>query len=90
MSWFFNVDVNFTDEYLLTGDLDPLDRQEGFEKINVRTGIRGDSWELMLYGKNITDEETASGGFDVPLLAGTHAIYTDPGEIFGARFSYSF
>ena len=90
MAWFFNVDVNFTDEYLLTGDLDPLDRQEGFEKINVRTGIRGDSWELMFYGKNITDEETASGGFDVPLLAGTHAIYTDPGDVFGARFSYGF
>ena len=83
-------DINFTDGYLLAGDLDPIDFQDGFEKINVRLGIRSDNWEFMLYGKNITDEETASGGFDVPLLTGAHAIYTDPGAIFGGRISYSF
>jgi len=89
-SWFLNADINFTDSYLLTGDLDPLDRQDGFEKVNVRTGFRSDNWEVMLYGKNVTDELTASGGFDTPLLSGAHSIYTDPGEIFGARVSYSF
>lgn len=29
-------------------------------------------------------------GFDVPLLSGSHAIYTDPGAIYGARVSYKF
>lgn len=88
--WFMNVDINFTDGYLLSGDNDPLDSQDGFEKINVRTGIRGDNWELTLYGKNITDELTASGGFDIPLASGAHAKYVDAGEIYGARFSYNF
>ncbi|NND00945.1 MAG: TonB-dependent receptor, partial [Gammaproteobacteria bacterium] len=87
---FVSGDINFTDDYFLAGDLDPLDIQQGFEKINVRLGIRSESWEVMLYGKNITDEETASGGFDIPLLTGSHAIYTDPGEIYGVRASYSF
>jgi len=89
-SWFINADLNFTDDFLLTGDLDPLDRQDGFEKINLRTGFRSENWEVMFFGKNITDELTASGGFDTPLLSGAHSIYTDPGEIFGARVSYSF
>lgn len=88
--FFMSGDINFTDGYLLAGDLDPIDFQDGFEKINVRLGIRSDNWEFMLYGKNITDEETASGGFDVPLLTGAHAVYTDPGAIFGGRISYSF
>ena len=88
--WFFNVDINFTDDYLLAGDSDPLDAQDGFEKINVRTGFRSENWEFMLYGKNITDELTGSGGFDIPLAAGAHAQYTDQGEIYGARFSYNF
>ncbi|NND83365.1 MAG: TonB-dependent receptor [Gammaproteobacteria bacterium] len=90
MEWFFAADVNFTDGYLLTGDLDPLDFQDSFQKLNVRAGMRGENWEFMVFGRNITDEETAAGGFDVPLLSGGHAIYTDPGEIYGARISYSF
>lgn len=88
--FFLSSDVNFTDRFDTTGDLDPLDFQDGFEKINLRFGLRSDAWEVMVYGKNITDEETASGGFDIPLLTGSHAIYTDPGSVFGARVTYNF
>jgi len=88
--FFLSGDINFTDSYFLAGDLDPLDVQDGFEKINLRAGLRSENWEFMVYGKNVTDEETASGGFDIPLLTGSHAIYTDPGAIYGARVSYNF
>ncbi len=88
--FFLSSDLNFTDKFSTTGDLDPIDFQEAFEKINVRAGIRSDNWEFMLYGKNVTDEETASGGFDIPLLTGSHAIYTDEGAIYGARVSFNF
>jgi hypothetical protein len=84
------MDINFTDSFFMTGDLDPIDEQVGFEKINLRAGIRGDNWDLMFYGRNITDEITASGAFDVPLAAGSHARYMESGELYGARFSYSF
>lgn len=89
-NFFASADVNFTDSYLLAADLDPLDSQDGFEKIDVRFGFRNDNWEVLFFGKNITDELTASGGFDTPLLSGGHSIYTDPGEIYGARVSYKF
>ena len=88
--WFAGVDVNFTDGFFLTGDLDPIDYQSGFEKVNVRVGLRGENWDLMLYGRNITDEITASGAADVPLADGSHWRYMGQGETWGARVSYSF
>ena len=88
--WFAGVDVNFTDGFFLTGDLDPIDYQDGFEKVNIRVGLRGENWDLMLYGRNITDEITASGAADVPLAAGSHWRYMGQGETWGARVSYSF
>ena len=53
-------------------------------------GLRGDNWDLMVYGKNITDEITAQGAFDVPLASGSHARYMDPGAIYGVRLGYDF
>jgi outer membrane receptor protein involved in Fe transport len=88
--WFTSVDMNFTDGYFMTGDRDPIDYHEGFEKFNLRTGIRAENWTVMLYGKNITDKETATGSYDVPLAAGTHGQYTSEGSVWGARLTYSF
>jgi iron complex outermembrane receptor protein len=90
MMWFAAVDYNFTDGYYMTGDLDPIDYQDGFEKLNVRFGLRGDNWDIMVYGKNVTDEITASGAADVPLASGSHFRYMAPGSTWGARFGYSF
>ena len=54
----------------MTGDRDPIDYHEGFEKFNIRTGVRAENWTAMLYGKNITDKETATGAYDIPLAGG--------------------
>ncbi|MDB9734670.1 TonB-dependent receptor [Porticoccaceae bacterium] len=88
--WFTSIDMNFTDGYFMTGDRDPIDFHEGFQKFNIRTGLRSENWTAMLYGKNITDEETATGAYDIPLAAGSHGQYTSEGVVWGARLSYSF
>jgi len=88
--FFVGADFNFTDGYFLAADIDPLDFQDSFEKIDVRFGFNSDNWEVLFFGKNITDEITASGGFDTPLLSGGHSIYTDPGEVYGAKVTYRF
>jgi iron complex outermembrane receptor protein len=90
IAWFLSGDMNFTDNFFMTGDLDPIDVQEAFKKVNIRMGLRGDNWDLMVYGKNITDEITAQGAFDVPLASGSHARYMDPGAIYGVRLGYDF
>jgi outer membrane receptor protein involved in Fe transport len=90
MIWFTQLDVNFFDDYIYTGDLDEIDFQEGTELINIRTGLRGENWMLMLYGRNVTDESVANGGADVPLARGSHMRYLNRGEVFGIQAAWEF
>jgi outer membrane receptor protein involved in Fe transport len=88
--WISSIDVNFTDGYFMTGDLDPIDYQDGFTKTNLRTSLRGENWTAMLYGKNVTDERVATGAADVPLSSGSHFEYGFEGAVWGASLSYNF
>ena len=89
--WTTSVDVNFTDgNQMIGGSLDPDTFQDGFSKTNLRTGIKGDNWALMVYGKNVFDEITASGAFPIPLASGAFAEYTLPGRVWGATINYNF
>ena len=90
MMWFTELDVQFTDDYLFTGDLDPARVQPGFELVNLRTGLRGDNWMLMLYGRNITDESYAQGGAVVPLAQGSFFRYLSRGEVWGIQAAWEF
>ena len=92
LQFFAGGEVNYSDEFDTQGDLDPLDKADDYTKVNLRFGIRGaaDNWEVMLYGRNITDEEALIYSFDVPVLVGSHASMIDEGEVYGARFRYNF
>lgn len=90
MMWFTQVDYNFTDGYYLAGDRDPNLYQDGFGKVNLRTGLRTENWMLMAYGRNITDELTSSGGFDIPLAQGSYGQYRMPGQVLGLQVAYTF
>jgi outer membrane receptor protein involved in Fe transport len=90
MAWFTELDVQFVDDYLMTGDLDPIDSQEAVERINLRTGLQGENWMVMLYGRNITNENLATGGADVPLARGSHMRYLARGEVFGIQVAWEF
>ena len=90
MMWFTELDVQFTDDYLFTGDLDPARVQPGFELVNLRTGLRGENWMLMLYGRNITDESYAQGGAVVPLAQGSFFNYLSRGEVWGIQAAWEF
>ena len=90
MMWFTELDVQFTDDFLFTGDLDKARVQDGFELVNLRTGLRGENWMLMLYGRNITDESYASGGAVVPLAQGSFFRYLSRGEVWGIQAAWEF
>jgi iron complex outermembrane receptor protein len=92
MEFFAGGEANYTDEFSTQGDNDQLDFADDYVKVNLRIGLRGarDDWEVMLYGRNITDEEVYIYSFDVPVLAGSHAAMIDEGEVYGARFRYNF
>jgi len=89
--WMTSIDVNFTDGFqMIGGSTDAATYQDAFSKTNFRTGLKGDSWAVMLYGKNVFDEKTASGAFPIPLASGAFAEYTTPGSVWGATLNYSF
>ena len=90
MEFFASVDMQMSDTFISTGDLDPIDTQEKFELFNARVGIRAAAWELMVYGNNISDELYAFGHYDTPLLAGGNHIYQGNGRVVGARLTYDF
>jgi iron complex outermembrane receptor protein len=90
MMWFTQVDYNFTDGYFLQGDREPAQYQDAYGQVNFRTGLRTDNWFLQAYGRNVLDEQFASGGFNVPLAQGSFARYQAPGAVFGLQAAYQF
>lgn len=69
--WGFNavLDLLFSDDYLLSPNLDPRLTQESFVRLNARLSVRlpDHRWEIALVGKNLTDEAILNFGNDVPL-----------------------
>lgn len=64
-------DVNFSDDYNVANDLDPVLDQEAFAKFNARIELAGSDgmWSIALLGKNLTDKKTTTWGNDVPLAS---------------------
>ena len=81
MEFFTSGEVNAKDDFQPAGDNDPVDLIDGFVKVNLRLGLRGDTWEVMAYGRNIFDEAAFSNHFDTPVLAGSHSKYMDEGAV---------
>jgi outer membrane receptor protein involved in Fe transport len=90
MVLFAGLDYNYFDDYRYTGDLDPIDVQPGTARVNARIGISKGNLTALIYGRNLSDEQIATGGFDTPLLAGGHSIYMGETRVVGARVTYKF
>ncbi|MEH6580828.1 MAG: TonB-dependent receptor [Halioglobus sp.] len=88
----FNIDGAYKDEYFLDGDLDPNTLQDSYFKLNSRIGIASydDTWELALYGRNLTDETTYTFAVDAPLSAGIYGAWAEEPRIVGLQARYNF
>lgn len=90
MDLFVSGEMNYRDEFNSAGDNDPVDVIPDYVKVNLRIGLRAESWEIMAYGRNIFDEEALQQSYDVPVLAGSHAYFMDEGQVLGLRGKYMF
>lgn len=91
--WFrFNIDGSYKDEQFLDGDLDENAVQDSYFKINGRLALASsdDTWEVAVYGRNITDETTYTFGTDSPLSAGIYGHWLEEPMILGLQARYSF
>lgn len=86
------IDVNVSDAFFITQDLDANLEQDAFAKLNLRLALQpadGD-WSLALIGKNLTDEQTASFGNDVPILSGAFFKFADRTRSIALKGTYRF
>jgi iron complex outermembrane recepter protein len=88
----FNVDANYKDEHFLDGDLDPNVMQDSYWKVNGAIGLSSasGSWDLNLYGRNLTDEATYSFALDAPLSGGLYGAWAEEPRIVGLQARYNF
>lgn len=90
------ADVNYSDEYHVANDLDPVLDQDSFAKFNARVELSSadDAWSIAVLGKNLTDEETTTWGNDVPLagqgFSQTYFQHIDAPRSFEIQARYNF
>ena len=63
------LDIQFTDNYNPSQNLDPRVEQDAYAQFNLRVAIADADgrWEVALLGRNLTDEEVVSYANDTPL-----------------------
>ena len=87
-----NLALNFSDDYFLEQDLDPIAKQSAFEKLNLRIelGSSEGDWSVALLAKNLTDKQTFSQANDVPVISYAHRFLSERGRSYHAQFNYRF
>jgi iron complex outermembrane recepter protein len=86
------VDMNYSDEYYATADLDEKTVQDSYTKYNASIifGPVDGQWDLSLITRNLTDEETYSYANDVPLFPDSHFVGVEQGRTIALRGRYRF
>lgn len=92
LAGFIETTVAFRSKQEVGPDGDPNRVMDGVTKLDVRLGVGqiDGNWEFALVGKNLTDEMTASFGFNVPLIAGAYVFQVDPPRTIGAQLRLKF
>ncbi len=87
-----HLELNYKDDFYTSGDLDPDSLQDSYVKINARVALvtLDEQWEIALYGRNLTDEQTVSASVNAPLSAGILAAWAEEPRVYGAQIRYSF
>jgi len=79
----------FTSAYYQSATADPLLRQEGYAKVDLRIGFGPSDrrWEVALIGKNLTDKTTAGFRQGITGTNGTILALAEPPRTIGIQFS---
>jgi len=89
---YWRTDYSYMDEHGNAGDaavaaLDSV--QQTRNLVNSTLGWRNEQWDISLWGKNLTDDDYASGIGPFPLTGATAYFLTAP-RTFGATVRYNF
>lgn len=87
------VSLDYTGLSYFQSDLDPLNAQPAYTKVDARLAIGHEdgAWEFALIGRNLTDEVTFSQAFNVPLIGGgSHGVMVAPPRTLTAELTLRF
>ena len=86
------INANYSSDLFFSTDLDPLDHQDDFWKVNVRAGISSSygTWSVAVIVKNLFDEAVVANSSDVPLAAGSHWAMSDMPRTIYLQAAYRF
>jgi iron complex outermembrane receptor protein len=79
----------YTSDHIAADDLDPR-AEQNYDLLNARIGIRGENWDLALWGKNISDETYIVQTVGIPLFPGSYMTWLNPPRTWGATLRYAF
>ncbi|MEM1143163.1 MAG: TonB-dependent receptor [Pseudomonadota bacterium] len=85
--------VNYSDEFFVAADLDPIyANQEAYTMYDVRLslGRQDGTWEVAFVGKNLTDELISGNSNDQPLVPGNGFASTERRRSYALQASYRF
>lgn len=83
--------ARYTDEYYQNQDASRLIMTRANTEYNARVSYEPNdaNWSVALWGKNLTDEFSSTGGFDIKGL-GIGVIYPNVPRTYGVEFKYRF
>jgi len=87
------VSADYTDLVYYQSDMNPLNAQKAFTKVNARIGIKNDAhnWEVALVGRNLSNQVTFSQAFNVPLIgSNSHGAMIAPPRTVSLELSKRF
>jgi len=87
-----HLNVAYTDEQYLGGDLDKNTLEDAHTTLNGRLALASQegTWELALVGKNLTDEEIVTFSNDPFLLSGAFFAYMAPPRTMEVQFNLAY
>ncbi|MCY4154497.1 MAG: TonB-dependent receptor [Gammaproteobacteria bacterium] len=83
--------VMFEDDIHTSDDNDPFLDQSAYAKLDFSVTLKnpGDTWELSVVGKNLTDKQTSHQGNDLPLSSGTYFRFLDKPRTVAVQARYN-
>ena len=87
----YSAQARYTDEYYQNQDTSRLIMTRANTEVNARIAYEPHDakWSVALWGKNLTDEVSSTGGFDIAGL-GIGVIYPNVPRTYGMEFKYRF
>ena len=90
---FVRAEYTYASDLFTDGDIDPFTLQDEVNLFNLRLGLRWGSdegSELVLWGRNLSDERYFAGSFDAPVQDGRMNSYPAEPRTYGITFRQQF